>query len=492
MITRNHLFKLLAQFQKICLEWYSNGIDIDLLNRDERDQRLGLPIGHDPAILLARRTSKPCEAICQLVRTPRLLKLVLRRTYRTWEKLHGEIDFHDLLVANILRFSAPEAFEFMLDHYREIRGLDPKYSKDDREQKIKVIEEKWSLLTTNVNWDIVSAKILIQFIFPAWHDKWTSHKVAPQGLQGTEPTDYWHRFLLEELEQNEAHDQELLHSIKSWSQNSNVQDKEEGKKLLNSLCANNDFAHKFEYFASFTLDGKEIRNIASKLFLESLNLLGVSANSDSIPGFIPLWRRAVRQPIDEVEHLDWIEVEVLKALPISLQFCNDIYYYWRSNSEMDIQHKEAGVANLRSNIKAKAKDTLKDNPSLLVKILDPSYMHSSYHFSILFDSKAEGGAGFVVTEWEWFSLLLLEACESAPQAVIPQIVCFVIDTNRSPRNFSYYFKIDFAKEFFGDNLYRAMNLLSIDIELENFNNDEMMRIKTAHDFAKEWVDNNGK
>ena len=46
------------------------------------------------------------DAAARLLRTPRALKHALRRTYRAWQVLHGEVDFDNLLAVNILRSGA--------------------------------------------------------------------------------------------------------------------------------------------------------------------------------------------------------------------------------------------------------------------------------------------------------------------------------------------------------------------------------------------------
>ena len=55
----------------------------------------------------------------------------LRHTADAWEKLHGEVAFDELLVANVLRFDAPEAFNFLL---RRVDTLRSSRARDARER----------------------------------------------------------------------------------------------------------------------------------------------------------------------------------------------------------------------------------------------------------------------------------------------------------------------------------------------------------------------
>ena len=62
------------------------------------------------------------KAIAQLLNTPRALRNVLALTYHVWRNLYGEIDFDHLLVANVLRNAAREAFSFIREYGHQFRG----------------------------------------------------------------------------------------------------------------------------------------------------------------------------------------------------------------------------------------------------------------------------------------------------------------------------------------------------------------------------------
>lgn len=102
--------------------------------------------------MLAGEINGPIDHIMRLVKTPRLLKTILRRTAHSWERLHGEIDFDDLLVANVIRFAAPEAYDFLLENYREIRGLERDGLLKDKDKRKERLQAKWSRVTNAANW----------------------------------------------------------------------------------------------------------------------------------------------------------------------------------------------------------------------------------------------------------------------------------------------------------------------------------------------------
>lgn len=486
MISRDHMIQALTRYRQICPDRYPQ--DIDTISPDERAERLGTTTGSElTRLLLVEMGQEPIEDICRLAKTPRLLKLVLRRTLRAWETLHGEIDFDDLLVANVIRFSAPEAFDFILENIQEIRGLEAEGGLGKPEDRLRSVEAKWARSSESCRWDTTSAKKLVKFLFPAWNKSSYSRLTpSPQGIHIASPTDYWSRFLAEELELNEIRDQEVIYSLREWRTEPNGIHFR-GTSLPEILSSSLDFASKFEQFAPITLSGHELRSLATGLFTEAIRLNGVHASSEAIPGFIPLWRRTIRQPIDEGEHLLWVREEIRKALPLSFRFANDIYYYFSSNTQADIHGNKEGRTKLRGKIISEVKDLFAKDPSKLVQTIDPKYMYSSYHFCVHYSSLKEGGSGFKAEEWRWFAQLLIEAGSLNQQVIIPQIACLVVDEQHRTTDFTYSFNHSIADELFRDQLPSLIKLLATDINLEHFDLREAARIKCANDTAVQWL-----
>jgi len=240
-------------------------------------------------------------------------------------------------VANTLRFGAPEAFEFLLENHMQILGLKGEDVLKTRNIRLKAIESKWAQTAEAAKWDAASAKRLVQFLFPCWYEA-PQEAESLQGIQVFEPTDYWSRYLSEDIDPDTIRDQELLHDLEAWRQDAGGAHFRNAR-LSSILCTNVEFASKFEHFAPLILTGKDVRSIATTTFKEALDIQGVAAFSDSVVGFIPLCRLAIRQPIDETAHLKWVENEICVALRKSLRFANDVYYFWRSNKQADIGKK---------------------------------------------------------------------------------------------------------------------------------------------------------
>lgn len=492
MTSQVNMINLICSFRNLCLQRYPE--DIDVLSKEDRDGRLGIAVQSKLyRMLRVGKSAEPIEEICRLAKTPRLLKLILRRTYLVWEGLHGEIDFDDMFVANTIRFGAPEAFEFILEHHEAIRGLQTEGVIENRNTRLKDVEDKWERTTEAVRWDVASAKSLTQFLFPSWHEGRSSQKAGlPQFIRFPEPSDYWSRYLAEELDPGTIRDQEVLHVLAAWRVDAHSAHFRNAT-LPSILCSDKEFTDKFESFAPVILNGQDIRQIATATFEQALDLQGVKTYGKSTVGFIPLWRLAIRQPIDESMHLEWVKEEIFKALPRSLRFANDLYYYWSSNSESDTRRR-SHLIELYSQVVNYAKEIFQGKPDEFIRAIDPLFMYSSTHFCVLNSEPDQGGTGFIAADWHWFFELLLDAGKIDPQTIAPQIACLLIDEQHHPSMRDdrdiYSFKEALAQDLFGEEMSRLMYILSTEINIDQFELREKRRIQTAHDFATEWLKNN--
>lgn len=482
MISQDNVYKLIKRFRDLCLSKYPS--DIDTMKSDDRANNLGM-ISYDIEIrsALQRFGHTPIDNIVRLVKTPRLLKLILRRTYNAWENLHGEIDFDNLLIANVLRYASPGAFEFILENIQEIRGLESNDILTKRNERLKAIDEKWNTAIQGVRWDSTSVKTLVSFLFPCWNEiMHSSQEAYRQTLQVASPTDYWSRMLSEELFENEIKDQDVLHILVNWKKDPSYEKVRESS-LPYILARSEVFADKIEQLSRFILDGNDIRKLSSLVLQEGVSEHGVSACSNNIPGFIPLWRQGVRNPIDEIEHLQWLYNQMSILLPKSLRLSNDVYYYWKSNSESDI-HLRVTRPDLRKKIILLAKELFSDEPERFLKTLDPHFMYSSFHFS-RYGYSNQGENAFQPQEWRWFAELLLKAGKIDPQTVVPQIANLIVREELLIHEFTYKFEDELSKELFEGHMDDLITLLSSDIDLQGFNIREIETIKCAQDVAAE-------
>ena len=485
MISSNEMINLILKFRLEALNMYPE--DIDMVDENIRINRLG-HFRKNEVIdkLLEELSNSTIDFIVRLVKTPRLIKTILRKTIQTWKTLHGEIDFDDVLVANVIRFAAPEAYDFLIENYREIRGLESEGILKDREERKEKLQIKWDRIIKNVSWDVIATEELITFLFPTWkYITPINMNAIPQGVRQSSPTDYWIRLNIEEIDNDEIKDQDIIRGILNYigdPENAKIG----GKLISEGLLEYPKLPPKFEHFGKILFtDGDVVRSIASSLFCHILKKFKNKSNSDICEGFYTLWRLAIRKPIDKEKHIEWVINEIEKALPESLRFANDIYYYWRSNSESDVQEKHH--IELRNLFVKKAKSIYQKNEELLIKCIDPSFIYCVSHFVNLYSSEGEGGPGFKITEWEWFFSLLIDAARKSPNIIVPQIIGMLVKSQRIRVDYIHEFNIDLATQIFNKKLPEIMSLITKIDDYKQLNKNDQKLIEQVMNWAKNWM-----
>lgn len=481
-LPKDQVKELIKSFRNLCLNKYNN--DIDCLSREKRDRRLGIDRSTDNDRLLfsffGDDHQEPIDAIIKLLDNPRVIKAALRRSWGTWQSLHGELDFDDLIVANVLRFGAPEAFAFLSTNFRRIRGLSFRRNEEKNREKLKA---DWKIQTKEVQWNHERVDKLIDFLFPGWIEDHSVKESVPQGVDGFNPTEYWIRLNAEDVPKEEIHDQEVLTKLTILKGPQNKLMDSNRLNLTSDILHFEGFADKVEQF-SFLLNGDDVRLLASELFERILKEKGRKARENE-PGFFQLWRIALKKPVKWYE--DWVLEEIYKAIPISLQFANDLYYYWRNSDEYMVKI-EKQTENLRKGFIAKAKEIFENNPDALIKAIDSDYISTIGQLVIYFSSPKGGGPGFDPQEWEWLANVLLDAGGSNPHFIIPQLTDLVIEEQHQVGGeIRQEFKVERVDQLFRKNLAAFMKLLTYEIDIDKFNMSEKARIQFAQQEARKWL-----
>lgn len=498
MNTVGVLWSVIARFREICLTSVPDYIDP--VGREDRDARLQIGWPRD---MLSRLTSGPRgltvpEAIVWVIRTPRTLKLVLRRIWEVWRKLHGEIDFDDLLVLNVLRFGAPPVFRFLRDHMVEIRALEMEepernISEDEsskKETQRSRVEEIWAEVVATEDFESMSARLLVEWLFPVLKDPSGTTKQVPQGLQSWDVTDYWERALREKLPEDEIQDQSVLRDLEALSNGVNVQPSADDT-VVNRLNSSKRYASVFAYFAESLLDGAQIRAVASLLFQKMLRIHGPRCHGNKAPGFTLLWRVSIRRPVSLEAHDPWLAGELEKALQVSLQFANDLYDQWRAYRDDLLDRPRGG--SIREKYISLARRAFESDAHHLLRILDGEFVYSSYQLAVLFSLEKEGGPGFVGEDWRWFADVLLEAGEIQPDVIIPQLARLLIDLERPDprRDYVYLPKHDRLLGMFGHDLERLFQLLGTKIDVKKLAAEDRRFVEYAQSLSPEEFTANG-
>lgn len=486
-LPRMEVLDCLKFFRNLCLDRFSD-TDIDCRTREERDKHIGLKdnsVEYDVAAMLGHEVNDPISVITRITNNPRALKSSLRHTWHSWQSLHGEIDFDDLFVAKVIYTVAPEAFAFMNEHASIMRGLDGRKGSDEfsrkrNEETRKKLDTAWQNIQKS--WDAELVKILVIFLFPGWIEDDFYRGNGPQGVIHSHPTDYWIRLNREELSQSEIPDQVVLHALQDWKRNHD-QVVYQGLDLPDAIFRIEGFAAIFEHFGN-SLNGHEILSLAGGVF-ELIRKAGESLPKNAhYFGFIELWRLSMDKPVPE--HDDWVLAEIRTAVPISLRFANELYYYWRNKDHYMVSSKDKTPA-LREGFVEATRQAYENSAQVLIDALNPGYMYDIHHLMIDYSEPDGGGPGFDPAEWKWLANILLEAGRMNPQVIVPQLSCLVSnevltyrsrnEESTSRHGFTYSLQEDRLNSLFGEERSAILELLAKEIDTSMFDEREKNRIE---------------
>lgn len=161
-------------------------------------------------------------AVGQLIAHPRQLKRLMNAFTNAWHTLRGEVDIDELLMVQVLRFSAPAAFTYLGVHLRDLRLLKQNHQQSDEDKKeaTKLLDElrsEWRRITDGADFEIEAAEILLNELVPTTNrifgPRYYSHGNRIQSIVQRKGPDYWSRLTAEALAPDEVRDQEVFRDI---------------------------------------------------------------------------------------------------------------------------------------------------------------------------------------------------------------------------------------------------------------------------------------
>ncbi len=500
-LTPKFVRTIIGTFRKNRLAQYPD--DIDCVSKDKRDKQWGpesitsfnLDVWHSKT----GGHDRPVFAVPKLLTGPRLLKQSLRRTWQAWRKLHGEIDFDDLLMVNVLRFAAPKAFDFVHNYIHKLRIAEGgkisnvmekrihsalagtnKGGESDTGQDIKVI---WKDYIKDDSLDDEAAYNLIEALFPGITDWDTNKTLGPQriGRESNGP-DYWVRLNAEELSNNKIQDQQVLHAIDGWKQDKESKVHQE-YTLAEAILNVEGFSEKVEQFGC-QLNGQPLKDMTRQYFdlirdeaKQSKNINHSEKGTDS--GFLVL-SNLIKKYNGKIFDSEWVKDEIATTLPVSLELANDIYSFYYKISYPPPQKPQERMDYIVN----KAKEIYEDIPTF-VKALERAERDCIFRFINYWDKLENNIIDY--SRWSWLGKILLQAFEENPQVIIPQIVRLVVNLTE--------YETDWQSELQDDNgpiwtmfeggKRKVMELLS-GKEID-FGEEGQNTIQLVQDKAKAWL-----
>lgn len=393
----------------------------------------------------------PGEAAARLLRTPRGLKQALAHTYRAWQKMYGEVDFDHLFAANILRHSAPEAFDYLLCRWVQLRD-DPRNWGDDKKQLPAIqkrYQEEWERTTSNVEWSARAALGIIEFLLPSSAEYLQSLPAfSTRTIQGIREKRYWERVVNQHVDPTHVRDQVVIADIQEW-----LSTKEPCGKLVAGLLQGGDYVRVFDHFAPdfFRESPDDVLLLAEQVLAGLRSNYGVrAAENDPRDGLDAMRRLTTRvQPADMETGRRWLEREIERAMAVSLPLTNEIYRAWTVASSPLIRLEER--ADIRRLAVRLAREQWRCGDDLL-KVLHPSMPFDLLRFLRPAVDNDYGGQVFKLEDFAWLRSPLLEALRKTPDCVAPKLAYLFGEQLHGPRRVDWVHRLDVDQftAIFGD------------------------------------------
>ncbi len=415
----------------------------------------------------------PLDALVSLLQTPRALKHVLRRVDRAWLNLHGEAELDDIVIISALRHGAEEAYTCL------IGGIDAaRHEPDATLPRTKTVKDEWEKVIGNTA-NGAAAQRLVDLLGIKQLTKGLAVNVAssPQGVHKNEPTDYFRRIVAEQVDPAELHDQEVLRDIERWQASRDVTLVD---KLVGVSEKNEEYTRVWEHF-SFRHSEAELMELTERVVASVLKRDGSSAQGDH-DAIIALRRRCDRR-LQPNQHADWLQTLILSAVPVSLLFVNDIYYYWTGDNGI-VDDTQRGV--IRKSIIEAVRGTVRTGEDL-VKVLTRD---RPYKVSRLITQTGKDTSLSAFQAWrDYLPPILVDGAMSDPEIIIPEIANLAGDEQSGivaatgyPPKFINPYKIDRERmtTLFGERLNEVLTLLA------EYEGDNAYAVR-AKDDAKSWL-----
>jgi len=402
------------------------------------------------------------HAVAVLLNTPRSLRLALGRTFTAWQTLHGEIDVDHLLAVNVLRFGAPECFQFLVRRWDRLRSSPTKHSSfgPDREEYIRqAVVDDWNKTVAKVEWSPAAALQVMEFILPAttyWLvDKSRAHQQFSTNGQGVSQERYWTRAVSESIDQGDICDQEVIRDTKAW-----LDDPHSATTLIRQLTSSLRYSEVWEDLAGhfFADQRKSILHLCEQVLRCILREHGASASDDS-QGFANTWRFAGRRISLSSDNRTWLQDRISEASAVSIEMVNSLWHFYGSPGRYSLLQME-DCESVRQHVLKTMKETIVDVESLIIRLTSKS---SLTLYQLVFDPGTCAGRALVdVQSWSWLGPLILEALRMRNTVVAANsgvlLGARASDRERMPID------TEVLNEFFGEAANEVINILDETID----------------------------
>jgi len=384
-------------------------------------------------------------AVGQLIAHPRQLKRLMNAFSNVWHMLRGEVDIDELLMVQVLRFSAPAAFTYLGVNLRDLRLLKQNHqqSDDDKKEANKLLDElrsEWRRITAGADFDIEAAEILLNELVPTTNrvfgPRYYVHGNRIQSIVQRKGPDYWSRLSSESLEPGEVRDQEVLRDI--------LERPLPAQRITQRVGCSVAYSELLAFFSEHcSISDVERQAIFSAVHEDMRLRFGPAAstgvgNYDVVYGTLsePLRRNAEAG-------MAWLQQEIDRCLPRNLRLACELYG--------DFARRTAHAGRIRVFIRDQAqKHFAEQSGEALAEGLDPLFPYTLYHLIYAYGDQPAEELIARSEDWLFLAPVILDAMRSAPDRMIPAaLVTFWEDNARGDIPTSVTLRHANVTEFFG-------------------------------------------
>lgn len=138
------------------------------------------------------------KTIDEVVKTPRELKYILRRSLNAWLTLAGEVNPYDLIIVNVLRYSCQDLYYFLQKNFDDLKN-----SENDNNKK-KTLWNYFSKIDSSIGEGTFSSIVKVLF---------TRSDFSLQRLRDEKGLSYFKRIISEDFD-NKYSDQRLVKNLR--------------------------------------------------------------------------------------------------------------------------------------------------------------------------------------------------------------------------------------------------------------------------------------
>jgi len=420
------------------------------------------------------------QAVASLLSTPRSLRHALGRTFSAWRTLHGEIDFYHLLAVNILRFGAPECFQFLLRRWDRIHSS-PSQQPAFGQERLRVIRRAilndWNHTVERVEWNPAAALEVIKFILPMteyWLVNDSYQGNSQSGRQHVSEERYWIRAINEDIDANDVKDQEVIRDIQAWLE---VPGSE--TELVTKLTTLPRYADIWENLAGsfFSNRSDKILPLCEQVICRILTEQGSQACSKS-QGFYQTCRYADKRLDGNGEFQVWLQNQISNAAPISIEMVIGLWNnYGNPGSRSPLQLND--VEPVRLHILNTLVGEINDGSSLIKRLSDNT---SKTLFNLVFDPRNNEEKILAdVESWSWLGKSILEALRD--ENITAAANCGFLLGARYSVHESMTVDTEVLNHFFGSDAAEVINIL--ESMINQLPQDDQLLIKNVVGAARQ-------